>query len=151
MCFEREQLYRKGVQLDLEDLDLINERYSTGWEDMERMFESVGLGRGETEDMDEDVDENEDDDEDVDIDDAEADDDDDDDDDDGEDEDDEGEIDFIDDPNAEVRKPFTTPVRRGTDRAKIEKCDGIRDIIFSGSVRRKTFFHSLNSDYCPSF
>lgn len=128
MCIEREQLYRKGAQLDLEDLDLINEKYATEWEDMERIFESVGLGKGESDDMDQDQDGY---DEDVDIDDAEGIDETDDDDYDDE----EGELDFIEDPNAEVRKSNTPPVRRGTDRAKIEKCDGIRDIIFSGSVR----------------
>lgn len=153
MCKERRELYRRAMELDKEDLDGLNGVYESRWEEIEgRMFGSVGLSRDESgpmdEDDDDDDDEEEDGDGDVEIEDADAEDENDVDveieDVDIEDEtenENEEEIEFIEDPNADIQnqKPstssFMSPVRRGTDRTKIEKCNGIKDIIFSGSVR----------------
>jgi hypothetical protein len=119
--------------------------YTDNWERLdgteqgfkESIFESVGLGRDETEPLGEEMDVEEefspqfDSDIEIDAEEGEGDDDD----------DDEVEVEFIPDYNADV--PFSSgdlrPIRRGTDRAKIKPCDGIRDIVFSGNVR---LFHS---------
>ncbi|KAF7784923.1 hypothetical protein Agabi119p4_1088 [Agaricus bisporus var. burnettii] len=154
MCKERRELYRRAMELDKEDLDGLNGVYESRWEEIEgRMFGSVGLSRDESAPMDEDDDhddEEDDGDGDVEIEDADAEDENDVDveieDVDIEDEtenENEEEIEFIEDPNADIQnqKPstssFMSPVRRGTDRTKIEKCNGIKDIIFSGSTDKK--------------
>lgn len=111
MCREREELVRRGMELDDRDHESISEAYKEDWRTIERMFENVGLGRDQTrseDDMDEDEDFEED----------EADD----------------ELDFLYDPNANPSLRGR-PVRRATDRAKIERCDGIKDIVFCGTVR----------------
>lgn len=128
MCREREELMKRGMELDDEDHEAISEAYKEDWSAIERLFENVGLGRDQARqesEMDEDEDFEGEEDEDVDIEDS------------GDQTDDEKEeLDYIADPNSQAGGNNARPVRRGTDRAKIEKCDGIRDIIFNGAVRK---------------
>ncbi|KAF9447852.1 hypothetical protein P691DRAFT_670651 [Macrolepiota fuliginosa MF-IS2] len=132
MCREREALVRKGMELDQADQECISEAYSEDCMSIERMFESVGLGRdqvGPDEEEESGMDEDEDfvgGDADVEV---------------GGvlEEEAKEELEFLDDPNADAdcQNPPTRPVRRGTDRARVEQCDGVRDIIFSGTTDRR--------------
>lgn len=127
-CHQREALVRKGSELDGIDGQALSQAYEEGeaelWKMVERMFENVGLGRDQTAPEDDGDDAGMDGvemdgDEDGDV---------------GGSDNDEEELEFLSDPNADVRSA-QAPIRRATDRAKIEKCDGIRDIVFSGTVR----------------
>ncbi|KXN84630.1 hypothetical protein AN958_12262, partial [Leucoagaricus sp. SymC.cos] len=113
--WEREKAMRKGMETDEEDHDVIMNAYSKDWRIIDQLFEGVGLGRDETrpEPPDEDT-------MDVKGDEAEA-----------------GVLEFIQDKNADFDFYDTRPVRRATDRAKITECDGIQDIVFSGTTDRR--------------
>lgn len=139
-CQDRDLLLRKAKLLDARDHAFISQKYEEEeWRVVERMFENVGLGRDEVrpDEDSEGEDEDEDEDEDSDMEDAAE--------DEGEDEGEGEDPEFLADPNADfdsttitgktTMTPTLLPLRRATDRVKMEECDGIRDIIFSGDVR----------------
>lgn len=117
-CREREDAIRNAKALDDRDHEAVMDAYAKDWRSIDHLFESVGLGIGSSEsDSDDPMD---DDDhvaeEDIIVDEEES-------------------PEFLQDVNAQVLYPRVRPVRRGTDRAKIPLCNGIKDIIFKGTVR----------------